>query len=107
MESPILNLQERLQKLIDQYTADKKAMEELKLQYAQLRDENLQLMTQIEDYSKLLQETEAGFKSLKTEHEQLQNTHKEMQNMLFGIENFADDAIKKIDDIFPKLEESE
>lgn len=24
MESPILNLQERLQKLIDQYTADKK-----------------------------------------------------------------------------------
>ncbi|HQB97719.1 MAG: hypothetical protein PHQ41_07155 [Candidatus Cloacimonetes bacterium] len=107
MESPILNLQERLQKLIDQYTADKKAMEELTRQYAQLKDENLQLMSQIEDYAKLLQETEAGYKNLKSEYEQLQNTHKEMQNMLFGIESFADDAIKKIDDIFPKLEESE
>lgn len=107
MESPILNLQERLQKLIDQYTADKKAMDELKAQYAQLREENVQLMSQIEDYSKLLSDTESNLSILKTDHDKLKNAHNEMQNMLFGIESFADDAIKKIDDIFPKLEESE
>ncbi|MCK9556662.1 MAG: hypothetical protein PHO85_04500 [Candidatus Cloacimonetes bacterium] len=107
MESPIVNLQERLQKLIDQYSADKKTMEELKKQYAQLREENVQLMSQIEDYAKQLGESESSLKSLQIEHKELENKHKEMQNMLFGIESFADDAIKKIDNIFPKLQESE
>jgi predicted nucleic acid-binding Zn-ribbon protein len=107
MESPILNLQERLQKLIDQYTADKKAMDELKIQYARLREENVQLMSQIEDYSKLLSDTEGNLKNLQIEHDKLQGAHNDMQNMLFGIESFADDAIKKIDGIFPKLEDSE
>ncbi|MCB5259473.1 MAG: hypothetical protein PHY41_01420 [Candidatus Cloacimonetes bacterium] len=107
MESPIVNLQERLQKLIDQYTADKKAMEELKKQHAQLREENVQLMAQIEDYTKLLSETDKSFKELQAEHKELKEKQNEMQSMLFGIENFADDAIKKIDDIFPKLEQSE
>jgi len=107
MESPIQNLQQRLQKLIDQYTKDKKELEELKHSYAQLADENTQLLAQIEDYSKLYTETDNALQTLKVEHDTLVNQQDEMQKMLFGIESFADDAIKKIDGIFPKLEESE
>lgn len=107
MESPIVNLQDRLQKLIDQYTADKKEMEELKKQCAQLTEENMQLFTQIEDYAKLCGETETNLKALQTEHDALKQTHNDMQNMLFGIETFADDAIKKIDNIFPLIEDGE
>lgn len=107
MESPIVNLQERLQKLIDQYSADKKTIEELKKQNAQLREENVQLMSQIGDYTKQLEESQGSLKSMQSKYKELETTHSEMQNMLYGIESFADDAIKKIDNIFPKLEESE
>nr|MDK2851115.1 cell division protein ZapB [Candidatus Cloacimonadota bacterium] len=103
MESQMLNLQQRLQKLIDQYTKDKKELDELKRSYAQLSDENKQLLAQIEDYSKLYTETDNALSALKKEYESLKVQHEEMQKMLMGIENFADDAIKTIDDIFPKL----
>ncbi len=107
MESPILNLQERLQKLIDQYTADKKLMEELKTQCAQLSEENMQLFSQIEDYAKLCSDSDGSLKALQQEHKDLQAKFDEQQKMLFGIESFADDAIKKIDDIFPLLEDGD
>ncbi|HRX76171.1 MAG: hypothetical protein PHU99_03310 [Candidatus Cloacimonetes bacterium] len=107
MESPIMNLQERLQKLIDQYTADKKEMDELKKQCAQLGEENMQLFAQVEEYSKLCSDSDASLKALQQEHETLKTQHEALQKMLFGIESFADDAIKKIDNIFPLLEDGE
>lgn len=107
MESPILNLQERLQKLIDQYTADKKVMEELKKQCALLSEENMQLFAQVEEYAKLSSDSDESLKSLQEEYKTLQAKHEELQKMLFGIESFADDAIKKIDNIFPLLEDGE
>ncbi len=107
MESPIISLQARLQKLIDQYTKDKKELEELKKNNAQLSDENSQLLAQIEDYSKLYTDADTALKALQAEYDVLKIQQDEMQKMLYGVESFADDAIKKIDDIFPKLEESE
>ncbi len=99
----MLNLQQRLQKLIDQYTKDKKELDELKRSFAQLNEENTQLLAQVEDYSKLYTETDNALSALKIEHEKLKAQQDEMQKMLMGIESFADDAIKTIDDIFPKL----
>ncbi|MCK9185784.1 MAG: coiled-coil domain-containing protein 22 [Candidatus Cloacimonetes bacterium] len=107
MESPILNLQERLQKLIDQYTADKKVMEELKKQVAQLSEENMQLFAQVEEYSKLSGDADANLKALQKDYDALKAKNEEFEKMLFGIESFADDAIKKIDNIFPLLEDGE
>lgn len=107
MESPIVNLQQRLQKLIDQYTVNKKELDELKQSYTELTDENKQLLSQIEDYSCLLNETDGSLKNLQEEHLSLKIKYDEMEKMLFGVESFADDAIKKIDDIFPKIGDSE
>ncbi|MDI3503243.1 MAG: cell division protein ZapB [Candidatus Cloacimonadota bacterium] len=107
MESPIVNLQERLQKLIDQYAKNKKELDELQQKYAQLTDENVQLLSQIEDYSKLASDTETALKELQTKYNNLKAKYDEIEKMLFGVESFADDAIKKIDDIFPKIGESE
>ncbi|MCB5253004.1 MAG: hypothetical protein RBR69_01820 [Candidatus Cloacimonadaceae bacterium] len=107
MESPIVNLQQRLQKLIDQYTVNKNELDELKKSYAQLREENTQLLSQIEDYSNLATDTDESLKKLQAEHQSLKIKYDEMEKMLFGVESFADDAIRKIDDIFPKLGDSE
>lgn len=107
MESPIVNLQDRLQKLIDQYTADKKEMEALRKQCTQLTEENMQLFTQIEEYSKLSGDTETALKELQQEYNALQTKYNELQGLFSGIETFADDAIKKIDNIFPLLEEGD
>ena len=105
MESPIVNLQEKIQKLIDQYTADKKVIAELNQQCAQLTEENMQLMTQIDDYAKQNGESDNAFKELQQEHDKLKAKYAELQSVLTGVESFADDAIKKIDDIFPLIED--
>ena len=107
MESPIVNLQQRLQKLIDQYTVNKKELDELKISYTQIRDENAQLLSQIEDYVNLVTDTDNSLKTLQGEHHSLKSKYDEMEKMLFGVESFADEAIKKIDDIFPKIGDSE
>ena len=48
MESHVVNLQDKIQKLIDQYTLDKQKLEELENKVAQLTEENSQLFAQIE-----------------------------------------------------------
>jgi len=87
MESPIVNLQQRLQKLIDQYTKDKKELDELKQKYAQLSEENVQLLSQIEDYSKLATDTDNTLQALQAEHESLKAKYEEIEKMLYGVES--------------------
>jgi chromosome segregation ATPase len=107
MESPIVNLQDKIQKLIDQYTADKKIIAELKQQCDQLTEENVQLMTQIDEYAKQNGESSDAYKALQQEHASLKHKYDELQSVLTGVESFADDAIRKIDNIFPLIEDKE
>lgn len=103
MESPLNTLQERLQQLIDQYAADKIEIDGLKKRCAQLSEENIQLLRQVDEYSKLYSDANGKLQAMALEYETLKRRNEEIQTLLSGVESFADDAIKKIDDIIPKL----
>jgi len=51
MDNKTISLQEKIQKLIDQYTKDKKQLVKLEEQNAELTEQNKQLMAQIESFS--------------------------------------------------------
>ena len=107
MENPILNLQERLQKLIEQYSKDKAEIEQLKKQNEALTEENMQLFAQVEEYAKLCNDSDSQLKSLQAEYNGLKASHEALQNTFAGIESFANDAIKTIDNIFPQIGEED
>lgn len=106
MNNPVMNLQERLQKLLDQYAADKIEIEKLKKDNSGLKDENMQLMAQLEEYGKHQLQNDEDYKALVAERDELKRQHQELEKMLLGIEGIADDALGRIDDLFPLLEET-
>ncbi len=107
MESHVVNLQDKIQKLIDQYTLDKKKLEDLEAQNKQLTEENFQLFSQIEESSLTSSEQAEKLKVLQNEFNTLESRYNELQKMLSGFESIAEGAIKKIDSIFPLIEGGE
>jgi len=101
MENHVVNLQDKIQKLIDQYTLDKKKLAELEKLNNELTEENLQLMQQLEDYSKLTTDTDSKCQALQTEIDTLKARNQELENLLGDFDSFAGDAIKKIDEFIP------
>jgi len=107
MENHVLNLSDKIQKLIDQYTLDKKKIEELETQNAQLTEENFQLFSQIEESSQLSSTQAETLSALQNEFNALEARYNDLQKMLTGFESMAEGAIRKIDSIFPLIEGSE
>lgn len=107
MESHVVNLQDKIQRLIDQYTMDKQKLESLENQVAQLTEENQQLFAQIEDHGRTSTEQESSYKTLQDEYSLLESRYNELQKILAGFETLAEGAIKKIDSIFPLANPSE
>jgi chromosome segregation ATPase len=107
MESHVVNLTDKIQKLIDQYTLDKKKIEELETQNAQLTEENFQLFSQIEESSQISATQTDQLNALQNEFNALEAKYNDLQKMLSGFESMAEGAIKKIDSIFPLIEGGE
>ena len=104
MESNVINLQDKIQKLIDQYTLATKKVEELEEKNQQLTEENSQLIAQIQTSGKTTGEQEKKYKALQEEYNTLDNRYKELQKILAGLESVAESAIKKIDGLFASSE---
>ena len=64
MESNVINLQDKIQKLIDQYTLATKKVEEVEEKNRQLAEENSQLIAQIQTSGKATGEQEKKYKTL-------------------------------------------
>ncbi len=105
MENYAVNLQDKIQKLIDQYTSAKKKIEELEMENSLLADQNIQLISQIEDSQKNNQAGSEQMKALEARINELVSEQTELKTALAGFENIASDAISKIDVIFPELDE--
>lgn len=105
MENYAVNLQDKIQKLIDQYTAAKKKIEELEMENSLLADQNIQLIGQIEDSQKSNQAGAEQVSGLEARIKELEAEQAELKTALAGFENIASDAISKIDVIFPELDE--
>ncbi|HNU97717.1 MAG TPA: hypothetical protein PK707_05135 [Candidatus Syntrophosphaera thermopropionivorans] len=104
MESNVINLQEKIQKLIDQYTADRKRLEQLEEENNNLREENRQLMEQIENTKKFHSGSELKIKELENQVKLLQAQYKELQDSLAGLEEIASTTINQIDQLIPDLD---
>jgi len=128
MESNVINLQKKIQKLIDQYTADRKKLEQLEIENNNLREENRQLMEQIENINsgnlpsdwksmrnrQLMEQieninkfhtgSESRIKELETQVKHLETQYKELQDSLAGLEDIASNTINQIDQLIPDLD---
>ena len=104
MESNVINLQDKIQKLIDQYTLATKKVEEVEEKNRQLAEENSQLIAQIQTSGKATGEQEKKYKTLQEEYNTLENRYKELQKILAGLGSVAEGAIKKIDGLFASSE---
>lgn len=103
METNAISLQDKIQRLIDQYTQDKKKLAEMEEQNSILREENKQLMEQIENINAAENSSSSRIKDLEKQVKTMEARIQELQNTLAGFENMANDAIGKIDNFFPDL----
>lgn len=97
MENSAFNLQDKIQKLIDQYTKDKKKLEELESMNAALTEENLQLIQQIEENNQLSQNSGNLVKELEEKLAATEKKYQDLKSMLDSFENLAGTAIEQID----------
>lgn len=104
MDTKAISLQEKIQKLIDQYTKDKKILTKLEEENANLSEENSQLMAQIASFNQSQSGTNSRIKELEKQYQDLEKKYEELQNSISGFESIASDAIDQIDLIFPDLE---
>ncbi len=101
MENHVVNLQDKIQKLIDQYTLDRKRLAEMETLNNELTEENLQLMQQIEDSTKLATEADAKIQELEAKLNDLGQKSLDLESMLGAFDALATEAIKKIDEFVP------
>ena len=104
METNAISLQEKIQKLIDQYTLDKKKLDGLEEQNTHLKEENRQLMAQIENMNNANSGSASQVKELEEQIKTLESKYLELQKTISGFEDIATDAIAKIDSVFPDLD---
>ncbi len=120
MENRAVNLQDKIQILIDQYTKDKKRLADAEDYNNALTEENLQLIQQIEEINKLksiadakvieldasLRTLQAQHHTLTNEHQELQKQHDNLQGTMMTFEDLANDAILKIDSLVNPVSEA-
>lgn len=105
MDSNAMSLQERVQKLINEYTEMKAKLGKTEEQLAMLTEENKQLIKQIDEINRHQGNMQKENDDLLEELTTLEKKYQDLQQTMVGFESIATDAISKIDSIFPDLEE--
>lgn len=104
MDTQALQLHEKVQKLIEQYTLDKKKLSEMELTLNDKINENETLKENIVRFQNELRTAQENYSKLNQEKNQLVAKNQEMEKMLSTFEGFANDLNSKIDDLIPKIE---
>ena len=105
MDSNAMSLQERVQKLINEYTGMKAQLAKSQEQLALLAEENKQLISQIDDINRKQSGLQTENQDLLEELAAMEKKYHDLQQTMVGFESIATDAISKIDSIFPDLED--
>lgn len=105
MESHAINLQDKIQKLIDQYTEGKAKLAAAEEQLETLGMENLELIAQIDTINQHQTALQEKNRQLEEQLRAMEAKYNELQSTVTGFESIATDAISKIDSIFPDLDE--
>jgi chromosome segregation ATPase len=104
VDTQALQLHDKVQKLIEQYTKDKQKMAELEAALAEKTADNEEYYNQI---SQLQIDNEAlteNISQLNSQVSELNTRKQELELMIATIEGFADDLNSKIDDLIPQIE---
>jgi len=105
MDSNAISLQERVQKLINEYTEMKAKLAKSQEHVATLTEENKQLIKQMDDINRNQGGLQKENQDLMEELTILEKKYQDLQQTMVGFESIATDAISKIDSIFPELDD--
>ncbi|MFA7630778.1 MAG: hypothetical protein WCY21_01615 [Candidatus Cloacimonadaceae bacterium] len=100
-------MQDKIQKLISQYTEDKKQLVKLEKQNETLREENSQLMVQVENIRQSSSGNADKIRELEQELSELNIKYQALQDTVSGFEDIASEAIEQIDSLLPDLDQME
>lgn len=106
MDNNAFSLQDKIQKLIDQYTLDKQKLADVEEMNTLLTEENMQLIKQIDEMNATQAQNLERNQNLETQLKAMESKYNELQKTLNGFESIATDAISKIDSIFPEFSEA-
>jgi len=104
MDINAVSLQDKIQKLIDQYTEDRQKLDQLEEQNNDLREENSQLMAQIATMNNSKDNSASRIQDLEKQLKTMESQYLELKQTIAGFESIASDAISRIDKLIPDLD---
>lgn len=104
MENQAVQLHEKVQALIEQYTKDKKRLAELEAALKEKSSSSSGYEEQIKKLQSDLKTEQAVNEKLKSDLETLKKKNQDLEKAVSSFEYFAGDLNDKIDSLIPKIE---
>lgn len=104
MENQAVQLHEKVQALIEQYTKDKKRLAELEAALKEKSSNSSGYEEQIKKLQTDLKAEQSVSEKLKSEIEVLKTRNQDLEKAITSFESFAGDLNSKIDSIIPRIE---
>jgi len=104
VENQAVQLHEKVQALIEQYTKDKKRLAELEAALKEKSSSSSGYEEQIKKLQADLKAEQAVSEKLRLEVDQLMKKNQDLEKAVSSFESFAGDLNDKIDSLIPKIE---
>jgi chromosome segregation ATPase len=105
LDTQALQLHDKVQKLIEQYTKDKKRLAELEAELASKGKDSEGFSAQINQLKSEVQSLLEKNRQLEVKNTELTSRVQDMESMLSTFEGFAADINTRIDDLIPQIEQ--
>lgn len=104
MENQAVQLHEKVQALIEQYTKDKKRLAELEAALKEKSSSSNGYEEQIKKLQADLKNEQVNSEKLKSELNELKKKNQDLEKAVSNFESFAGDLNSKIDSLIPRIE---
>jgi chromosome segregation ATPase len=104
VDTQALQLHDKVQKLIEQYSKDKEKMSKLEADLKEKTNETVNLNEKVNKLQIELRTAQDSNLKLTQERNQMMQKNQELEKMISAFEGFANDLNTKIDDLIPTIE---
>ncbi len=104
MDKQVLQLKDKVQKLIEQYTIDKKKLTELEAMLQDRSKDSEGFESQIKKLQNDLQAAQSSNQELNGEIGELKKRNQELEKLLAAVEEYAGELNSSIDKLIPQIE---
>jgi len=104
VENQAVQLHDKVQALIEQYTKDKKRLAELEAALKEKTQNTDGHQEQLKKLQSELHNAQSSNAKMTTEINELKQRNQELEKAISNFESFAGDLNSKIDDLIPKIE---